>query len=224
MKNSVLLLLGLFFIATSCSKIEDLTNSDSSDKLKGETNIPINTVGNTFSSIGMKVNGTWVDFNPTMEITKSVDGVNTIKIVADLSQDSKLAAFNNIIPSSLKDAQGRVSFETKVKITSEGWLDYSNVDQAPVVAVRYDSNVGDKYSVTTKSGTKIERVVTKKSTDDDFDYGFYQIKVIKVEQETTFPGIKKYVAYFNHKFGLVGIEIVAEDGSILSTQISANNY
>jgi len=124
----------------------------------------------------------------------------------------------------LKDAQGRVSFEGKVKVTSDGWLDYSNVDEEPVVAVKYNGKVGDKYSVTTTSGSEVVREITYKSTDDDFDFGFFRIKVIKVEQKTAIPGIKKYVGYFNHKFGLVGLEIIAEDGSMLKSEISAEIY
>jgi hypothetical protein len=112
----------------------------------------------------------------------------------------------------------------KVKVTDEGWMDYSNADQEPCVLVKYDGKVGDKYSVTTSSGTKIDREITYKSTDDDYAYGFMNIKVIKVEQETSFPGIQKYVMYFNHKFGFVGFEVIAEDGTKLKTSIAADQY
>jgi hypothetical protein len=159
-----------------------------------------------------------------MVITKSDNGVNTIKITADLSTNATLAKLNALVPAALKDAQGKVNFEMKVKVTDEGWLDYSNVDEEPCVLVRYDDKVGDKYSVTTSSGSKIEREITYKSTDDDYSYGFMDIKVIKVEQETSFPGIQKYVMYFNHKFGFVGFEVVAEDGTTLSTSIASDQY
>lgn len=220
-----LIYLAILFILTTTS-CEQLGIGDSKDasELKGSTNIPLNTVGNEFSTIGFSVNGIWVDFNPTMKITKSENGVNTIKINADLSTNSTLSKLNKLIPSNLKDAQGRVNLEMKVKVTDEGWLDYSNVDQEPCVLVRYDDNVGDKYTVTTSSGTKIEREITYKSKDDDYAYGMMEIKVIKVEQETSFPGIQKYVMYFNHKFGFVGFEIVAEDGTTLKTSILADQY
>jgi hypothetical protein len=225
MKPQLILFILFLFIFTSCSDIiDDVKDSGSSTKLTGSTNIPINTVGNKFSTLGFKVNGSGISFNPEMEITKSQDGVNTIHISANLGTDAKLAALNKLIPTAMKDSQGKVNFDLKVKITSEGWLDYSNVDKEPVVLVKYNGKVGDKYDVTTSSGTKIVREITKKSTADDWDYGFMQIKVIKVEQPTTYPGLKKYVLYFNHKFGLVGMEIIAEDGSSVSSQISADMY
>lgn len=222
MKKLTYLAAFLLFVTTSC---EDLGIGGGNDStLKGKTDIPINTVGNEFSTIGFSVNGTWVDFDPQMVITKSENGVNTIKITADLKSNPTLSKLNNLIPANLKDAQGKVNFELKVKVTDEGWLDYSNTDQEPCVLVKYDGKVGDKYSVTTSSGTKIEREITYKSTNDDYAYGFMDIKVIKVEQETSFPGIQKYVMYFNHKFGFVGFEVIAEDGTTLNTRITPDNY
>lgn len=223
MKRLIYLAILLLFVTSSCDQL-GIGDSKDSSELKGSSNIPINTVGNEFSTIGFSVNGTWVEFDPTMTITKSENGVNTIKITADLSTNTTLSKLNALIPSNLKDAQGRVNFEMKVKVTDKGWLDYSNVDQEPCVLVRYDDKVGDKYTVTTSSGSVIEREITYKSTDDDYAYGFMEIKVIKVEQETSFPGIQKYVMYFNHKFGLVGLEIVAEDGTTLKTSILADQY
>lgn len=202
---------------SSCTGFDlDLKGSST---LGGNTDLPINTVGNTLNPIGVAVDGNYVNIDPSVVITNSVDGVNTIEVKVDLGADPALASINELIPDELKDSQGKVSFETKVKITSKGWLDYSNVDKEPVVLVKYNCSVGDKYSVTTSSGTKIVREVISKSTTDDYEYGFYNIKVIKVEQKTTFPGISKYVGYFNHKFGLVGIELITDDGSVLSMNI-----
>lgn len=206
---------------TSCKKDEDKNNPS---ELGGETNIPINTVGNNFSSLGTKINGTYVDISPSIEIINSADGVNTIRIIADLSQVPQLSALNSLIPDELKDDQGRINFDAQVKITSEGWLDYANADKAPQVAVKYDSKVGDEYNITKKNGDVLKRKVTQKSTTDDYAYGFYMIKTITVEQETTYPGFSKYIAKFNHKFGLVGLELIAEDGSTLSTQFVPDEY
>jgi len=222
MKRLIYLAAFLLFITTSCEDLGIGSGDDST--LKGKTDIPLNTVGNEFSPIGFTINGNYVDFNPQMVITKSDNGVNTIKITADLSTNTTLSKLNALIPAALKDAQGKVNFEMKVKVTDEGWLDYSNVDEEPCVLVKYDDKVGDKYSVTTSSGSKIEREITYKSTDDDYAYGFMDIKVIKVEQETSFPGIQKYVMYFNHKFGIVGFEVVAEDGTSMSTRIASDQY
>jgi hypothetical protein len=211
-------------VAASCTKYGSYLPTGQSGTLGGSTDIPINTIGNTFAVIGLKINNDWANVNTSIKITDSKDGVNTVKIFADLGSDPNLASINRIIPAALKDAQGRISFDAKVKITSEGWLDYSNVDGEPVVLVKYNDNEGTRYEVTTSSGTEISREITHKSTTDDFEYGFFNIKVMKVEQETSFPGFKKYVGYFNHKFGLVGFELVADDGSTLSSEISAAIY
>lgn len=223
MKKLIFLAAILMIVTTSCDDLLDVGSGDDST-LKGKTDIPVNTVGNQFSPMGFSVNGNWVSFNPQIVITKSEDGVNTIKMTADLSSNPTLTKLNALIPSNLKDSQGKVNFEMKVKVTDEGWLDYSNADKEPCVLVRYDGKVGDKYSITTASGTKVEREITAKSTTDDYPYGFMNIKVIKVEQKTSFPGIDKYVMYFNHKFGFVGFEVFAEDGTSVSTSIAAAQY
>jgi hypothetical protein len=223
MKKVIRLLFFTVVLLSSCTGF-DLGNLKSSSTLGGNTDIPINIVGNTFSPLGVSIDGSYVNLDPSIVITNSVDGVNTIQVKVDLGKDPALSSINELIPDELKDSQGKVSFETKVKITSDGWLDYSNVDKEPVVLVKYNCSVGDKYSVTTSSGTKIEREVTSKSTTDDYEYGFYNIKVIKVEQKTTFPGISKYVGYFNHKFGLVGIELITDDGSVLKMNMGSKTY
>jgi hypothetical protein len=50
------------------------------------------------------------------------------------------------------------------------------------------------------------------------------IKTITVEQDSRIPGISKIVYRFNHKFGLVSAEVIAEDGSKVSSQFYPANY
>jgi hypothetical protein len=210
----------IFIIATTvftgCKK-ED-------SEIGGDTNIPLNQVGNTFSG-GILLNDQIVN-GPTYscEIIASNDGVATIELIYDLQAVPELAFINDLIPDEFKDAQGRLNARGDVKITSEGILDYTNLDQAPFTVVKYDAKVGDKYVLKKSNGQKITRKVIQKSEEDDFDWGYFYIKVITVEQDSRIPGIKNIIYKFNHKFGLVYIEANAEDGSRFSTYVTPSNY
>lgn len=216
MKKFLVLLISLLFLFFSCKK-------NSNTDVNGDTNIPLNQVGNTFSS-SANINGNYVDIPGSCVITESVDGVATIDLIVDLKSNPALSQFNELIPDEYKDSQGRVNVEGKVKITSEGIVDYTNSDNKPLVMVKYDCKVGDKYTLKKSNGNTITRTVTQKSDTDDFEWGFYLIKTITVEQDSRIPGISKIVYKFNHKFGLVFVEAVAEDGTKLSSLVYPQNY
>lgn len=114
------------------------------------------------------------------------------------------------------DAQGKFKTNFKVKNSSEGIAFFDPADRQ-VVAMKYDAKVGDKWSFTKANGKKLNFNVPYKSTTDDFDYSFFKIKVVKVEQAFNEPGISKIVYIGNHKFGLVGIEFHLEDGTVIKT-------
>jgi len=216
MKKFYLLLLSFTFLFLSCKK-----NNDS--EIQGDTNIPLNQVGNTFSSTAY-INDAYVDVPSSFVITKSEDGVATIDIVIDLKSIPGLSKYDALIPDEYKDSQGRINTQGRVKITSEGWLDYTNKDEKPCTLVKYDCKVGDQYSVKKSDGQTITRTVTAKSDQDDFEWGFYMIKTITVEQDSRIPGISKIVYRFNHKFGLVYLEAIAEDGTNISSIVFPQNY
>jgi hypothetical protein len=44
-----------------------------------------------------------------------------------------------------------------------------------------------------------------------------------LEQDSRIPGIKKFVYRANHKFGVVYLEMVADDGSTMSTYLYSKN-
>jgi hypothetical protein len=145
-------------------------------------------------------------------------------VVADLMNYPELAKFNDLIPAVYKDQQGRLNTQMKYKITSEGIQDYANLDTEPFTMVKYDCKVGDTYKLKKSDGKTITRTVTAKSETDDFSWGFLLIKTITVEQDSRIPGISKIVYRFNHKFGLVYAEVVAEDGSKVSSLFFPSNY
>lgn len=191
--------------------------------LNGSTDIPVSKSGNTFSSY-ISANGQSTNASASASITKNDAGVATVHVTANIKNASGLTFIRNLIPVKYFDAQGNVLLDGKVKATDEGLLDYTNADGKPFVMVRYDCSVGDTYKLTKADGKIITRTVTQKSTTDDYYYGMMLIKTITVEQDSRIPGISKIIYKFNHKFGIVYVEAVAQDGSKAGTQIYPQNY
>jgi hypothetical protein len=222
MKKLVLfcLLAGMCYL-TSCSKLFSKKEDDST--LNGSTDIPISKTGNTFSST-VYSNGVSTGASGAASVTKNESGVATIHVTANIKSATGLTFIKNLIPAKYLDAQGNVVLDGKVKATDEGLLDYTNADGKPFVMVRYDCNVGDTYKLTKADGKVITRTVTQKSTTDDYSYGLWLIKTITVEQDSRIPGISKIIYKFNHKFGIVYVEAVAQDGTKAGMQIYPQNY
>lgn len=192
--------------------------------LGGDTNIALGQVGNVFSNIGgIKVAGQSVPADVRMTVTKNDNGVATLRIVADLSKEPKLEKINKRIPSSMKDASGKVDTEVKLRITSEGVQDYFNRDGTQHTLVKYSSTVGDTYKLAKSNGATITRTVVAKSDQDDYPYGFMFIKTMTIEQDSRAVGIKKLVIRANHKFGIVWFEIVQSDGESIGMSIVSKN-
>jgi hypothetical protein len=124
------------------------------------------------------------------------------------------------IKSKYKDSSGNLDCEGTFKITDKGILDYNNADHEPFVLVKFDAKVGDKYTFEKSDGTVITREVVRKSTDDDWLWNGMLIKTIDVEQDSRIPGVEKIVYFTNHKFGVVAVRVVLEDG----TNSQANFY
>ena len=106
----------------------------------------------------------------------------------------------------------------KAKVTDKGIQEYINSRgdlSKPFTIVKYDANVGDVYEFTRDDGIKLRRTVMSKSTQDDFQVGFWMLKVIKVKEETIEgedPLFDELWYITNHKFGLVGLEGRLKDG------------
>jgi hypothetical protein len=203
------------FIISSCKKANS-TESEDPNSLGGDPNVDQGQIGYKTSAGSVNVGGQYYDINSSMEVIKNEGGVATIKLKADLTQVPALKAFNDFIPSSMKDASGKIDTEVKLKMTTEGIADFFNKDNKQHTLVKYAGNVGDEYNLTKSNGVTIQRKVTTKSTTDDTPYGFMYIKAMTVEQDSRVPGIKKFIYKANHKWGLVYFQIVAEDNSTAS--------
>mgnify|MGYP001172763292 CR=1 FL=1 len=212
--SGIFLVMLIPLVISSC-KVNNDDESNDPNSLSGDTNVAMGQAGNTGSFGSVSVGSKYVDIGSSMQVLKNENGVATVKITADLSKDPALAAINNWIPSTVKDSTGKISTQFKAKITTEGIQTYFLEDK-PHTLVKYADNVGAKYSITL-GGNTYTRTVTAKSEQDDYDYGFYKIKTMTVEQtDSRMAGIKKIIYRVNHKYGIVNITFVADDGSTAS--------
>ena len=195
----------LLLLVISCDLLDN--QKITSDSIGGSTDLEMNTVGTTFNSY-VKIGTTNFNANSSITVTNNSNGVLTLNVKATLP--SNLAS---LVPAAFKDASGKLSTNIKVKNTSEGILDYSNADGKPFVIANYSSSVGDKYTITKSNGTTITRTVTAKTTVDDFPYGMLMIKTMTIEQDSRIPGINKIIYKVNHKYSLVQITFVMNDGT-----------
>jgi copper chaperone CopZ len=159
--------------------------------------------------------------NSTITVTKvDADGIAIVNIKAKLPNVPGAA----LIDTKFKDATGNLNYDMKVKMTDEGLLDYTNIDHKPFVLVKYDAEVGDKYTLDLSNGTTITRQVVSKSTTDDYSWGGMKIKTINIEQSSTVSGIKKIEYITNHKFSIVGVKFYMEDGTFLKIDLSSLKF
>lgn len=192
----------LFFIFIGLFLICSCNLDDNS--IGGEPSV-MGNVGESVSSFG---NNLVKDANAT--VTSLEDGVSTFTGYAEITDPAILNVISKI--PEFKVNGNKVSISgMKFKITKDG---IESMNSAyPGIIVDYGSKVGDTY----KGGNGIERKVIHKSTEDEYSYGFFDIKVIKVEESpATFTGVKKIVYIANHKFGLVGIEVTLDDNTTKS--------
>lgn len=221
-KNTLLSISVFLLFVSSCGT--DPENEDNNN-LSGDTDIALGEVGNTgYTVIGMNGDYTRLD---GIEITENDNGIVNIHINTDISNISGLDNMSDLVSSiypGFQSEDGKLVTDLKYKITSDGIQDYNNVDGKAHTLVKYDSNVGDTYTVNLANGNTLTRKVTAKSTEDDFQWGFYYIKTITVEQNAIAPGISKYRFRANHKFGLVFVEAIMEDGTSTEMYVYPSNY
>lgn len=214
-----LLFLALFFV--SCKE----SPTEGPNEISGDTNIPLNTVGNDFGPT-VYFGSSYLNIRDTMYITKNENGLITYKVWADLSNYPAIKA---ILPANRLDSAGNLNTTIHLKVTSEGIQDFRFAKSdftKPFTIVKYNCSVGDKYQFTTTDGVTITRTVTQKSTTDDFGYAFFLIKTNTTEEDnvTDLNGVKKIKYITNHKFGLVQVVLVLTDGSELKITLFPSKY
>jgi hypothetical protein len=216
--KSIFLMALMVVVAVSCKK-------DAGGPLGG-TVTPVGEVGNTFNLYPMGSMPGVSDI--TGEISELNNGISKIDFSMTLT-NSKLKPLVNALVSTFPSI---LSYEDDVftgfleaKFTTEGVA--LMIGKNEMIGVKYDAKVGDAY--TTKIGnTVIRNEVVSKSTEDDFMWaGGFMIKVIKVEGTGyNLPGLDRIVYYFNHRFGIVGVDFKFLDSTQASIDIvsSADNF
>lgn len=175
-------------------------------QLSGTTS-EIGKVGATVGSSSVEISGV---SNFTATVKSLEDGVS----VYDGSATVKNTMLKNLltnIPGITINGNTVTGTGIKFKQTVDGLQFLSG----PTAGVwfKYSSSVGDTYPVGT---TGEVRTVISKSTQDDYPYGFYNIKTIQVEESPTYfstAGITNIRYIANHKFGLVGVVFTFSDNT-----------
>jgi hypothetical protein len=199
--------------------------------LDGEVT-PIGDVGNQFGVlIGSEISGI---SNVSASITDVEGDVSTLSISAQVSNPTLaqiIEVLSERFPSQGSYENGVLTIDTKVKITDKGISHV--IGDKELIMVKYDANPGDTYRITTNddNGNNINhtRTVQTVSTDNDYYWesaGFY-IKTISVESKNhNLPNLDKLVYYYNHRFGLVGVNASFQDGEDkkISVESWADNF
>jgi len=215
-KLQVFLLLSLSIIVlASCDKSDDGIGE------LGGSQSPIGEVGNSFSI--SSVSGI---SNPTAVVSSINSGVSTVTCSGRITNSTYLGIVQSVtdemIAGSLATSGDNVSADLKVKFTSNGAQSIYD-DGTVCTLVKYDAKVGDVYTAKLGSNT-LRREVTSVSSEDDFSWGGMYIKVIEVKNTSMVPGVSDVTSYYNHKFGLVGMNIHFEDGSEKHITITSLKY
>ncbi len=189
----ILILPALFFV--SCNLFEDAESVEGAQS-------PMGDIGETLSASDLHgVQG------PIATVTSLSDGISSFSGQVTVTNPAILNILSNM-PEFTVDGNTVIASDIKFRITREGVE--SKVPNYPGTIFKYDSKVGDTYS----AGSGYKRKVISKSTEDDYPYGFYFIKVMKVEESPcAIQGVKKMVYIANHRFGLVGVEITLDDNN-----------
>ena len=205
------LLLGAFLFP-GCKK-------DSTDTPGGDPS-PIGTVGNQFTGylVGLS--------NFSAVVTSNSDGIANIGVSGTITDQSIMdiaPLLNSSSMASIDPVTGDFSVDLKVKFTSEGVADYYGTDGKASTVVNYDAKVGDVYKCKSAEGESFNRTVTARSETDDYYYGFLLIKTITIEEPVSNPAVTKIVYRANHRFGIVNITVVLQDGTEVPFTIFSTN-
>lgn len=188
-------ILFVFLAFTSCKK-------DKTDTLGGLQS-PMGEVGEAISSSSATIAGV---SSISASVVSLENGVSSFTGTAVVTNSTIKNILSNH-PQTVINGNNVTISDIEFRITSEGIESINGLE--PGVIVKFDSNVGDSYTI--NGGGK--RTVTSKSTDNDYFWGGMDIKVMQIEENTNKFGVKKTVYWTNHKFGLVGIEFTFDDNS-----------
>jgi hypothetical protein len=195
--NVFLLSTTLVVLCMSCAK-------DDPNVLSGDQS-PMGDVGIVVESSSAEIAGV---SNCYATVTAVKGGVSSYNGSATVKSEILRNLVANI-PGITIDGDKITATNMEFKSTKEGFE--CKTGPGAGVMVKYDSKVGDTYRI---GSTGEVRTVVSKTGVDDYPYGFYLIKVIKVEESPKYlksAGVTKITYIANHKYGLVGVEVTFDD-------------
>lgn len=216
MKDTLLKIM-IFSFAISIAMLFSC-NKDNSIDLNGEQS--------EFGEVGNEINWTVGQFGinaSNMYVSELNDGVSTF-ICSATSTNDQLTDLLKMMPTNIFAGDFKITGSTieatvNAKITDQG-AQVVFKDGTKLTLVKYDAQVGDKYT-STVGGVTLENEVVQKSTEDDYYWGGMYIKVVTVKYKSHTPGILYLEHIYNHKFGLVGLAVYFEDGSVKYAGVSS---
>lgn len=172
-----------------------------------------------FGEVGNTIDWTVGQFGISgaqMYVSKLENGVSTFSCSGTASNSAYIDLLKLVptdrFPGTVNISGNTVEATVNAKITTEGMQVIFN-NGSKLTLVNYNAKVGDKYSATI-DGVTLENEVVQKSTEDDYFWGGMLIKVITVRYNSHSPGINYVEHYYNHKWGLVGLAVYFEDGTV----------
>lgn len=169
---------------------------------------PMGVVGTIVNSSSAPISGV---SNFTGTVTTLSSGVSTYSGSATVTNP----LFKNMLanaPQIIISGDNVSTTSVQAKSTVEGIESVAGL--RPGILVKYASEPGDTYPIANSGDV---RTVVSKSTTDDYPYGFYMIKVMKIEEPVTgalkSSGLIKITYWANHRFGLVGVQFDFSDGT-----------
>lgn len=174
--------------AVSCEKTNTISGEQS----------PLGEVGTTLSG----------DFAGASDINLSVtalnDGISTVSGTFTMTDNRYMKLIKNHPRFFDVNGDKVTVHDVKFKATTNGIENVSGENDG--IIINYNSKKGDTYS----NGRKVTHV----STDNDFQWGSMKIKVIEVKGDAKkADGVKSVTYWGNHRFGIVAVETVFDDGS-----------
>lgn len=203
MKTKYYLIFSLIIISAlifSC----DLLEGDG--KSIGGDPSPMGEVNNDF---GVMVSSFPGVSNASAKVTARDGDVSTVTYSVKIT-DPTLLNIVKAMPDVIINGDN-ASVSRDYRITTKGFQ--SVYEEGNLTIMDYDAKVGDKYTLK-HGGKTIVREVKSVSKEDDYSWGFMDIKVIRVEETgRNIPGLSKVEFVGNHKWGMVGVILHFEDGT-----------
>jgi hypothetical protein len=196
------------------------SSTTSPDDIGNTTDIELTKPGNQWSA-SIRIGDSFLSAPTTVRSEKRVDGITTLSFTIDLTGHRDSALVMQFVPEKYLDSQGRISSSIQVKATKDGIQDFTQSGK-PWTLVRYDAKVGDAYTVTDENGLEKKRTVVERTDKDDWSFGFFLIKTIKVEEVLPEDDQVASKIWYraNHRFGLVYMETFLRAGGSIRLSLT----